>query len=44
MRSTEHGWLPLSVTIISSVLFSLTNINPILLLAIGAGALLLVGA
>jgi chromate transporter len=44
MRSTEHGWLPWSVTIISSALFSLTNINPILLLAMGAGALLLVGA
>jgi chromate transporter len=44
MRGTEHGWLPWSVTIISSILFSLTEINPILLLALGASALLLVGA
>jgi chromate transporter len=43
MRGTEHGWLPWSVTIISSVLFALTEISPILLLAGGAGALLLVG-
>ena len=38
MRGTEHGWLP------CTALFNLTNINPILLLAIDAGALLLVGA
>ncbi len=38
MRGTEHGWLP------CTALFTLTNINPILLLAIDAGALLLVGA
>jgi chromate transporter len=44
MRGTEHGWLPWGVTIVSSVLFSLTEINPILLLGLGAGALLLVGA
>lgn len=43
MRGTEHGWLPWGVTIVSSVLFALTEINPILLLAGGAGALLLVG-
>jgi chromate transporter len=43
MRGTEHGWLPWGVTIISSALFSLTEINPILLLACGAAALLLVG-
>ena len=44
MRGTEHGWLPWSVTIVSSILFALTEINPILLLAMGASALLLVGA
>jgi chromate transporter len=43
MRGTEHGWLPWGVTIVSAVLFSLTEINPILLLGLGAGALLLVG-
>jgi chromate transporter len=43
MRGTEHGWLPWSVTILSAVLFSLTEISPILLLGFGAGALLLVG-
>jgi chromate transporter len=43
MRGTEHGWLPWGVTIISTALFSLTEINPILLLALGGSALLLVG-
>jgi chromate transporter len=43
MRGTEDGWAPWSVTIISTALFSLTEINPILLLAVGGGALLLVG-
>jgi chromate transporter len=42
MRGTEHGWVPWSVTIISAVLFSLTEISPILLLGLGAGTLLLV--
>ena len=43
MRGTEHGWLPWGVTIISTALFSVTEINPILLLVLGGGALLLVG-
>jgi chromate transporter len=43
MRGTEHGWLPWGVTIVSTALFSLTEINPILLLGLGAGTLLLVG-
>lgn len=43
MRGTEHGWLPWAVTLISAGLFALTEINPILLLAAGASALLLVG-
>jgi chromate transporter len=43
MRGTEHGWLPWGITIASTALFSLTEINPILLLAVGAGTLLLVG-
>jgi len=42
MRGTEHGWVPWGVTIISTALFSLTEINPILLLTLGAAALLLV--
>jgi chromate transporter len=44
MRGTEHGWLPWGVTIVSTALFSVTNINPILLLILGAGTLLLVGS
>ncbi len=43
MRGTEHGWLPWGVTIVSTAAFSLTEINPILLLVLGAGTLLLVG-
>jgi chromate transporter len=43
MRGTQHGWAPWGVTIVSTALFSLTEINPMLLLALGAGALLLVG-
>jgi chromate transporter len=44
MRGTEHGWLPWGLTLVSTALFSVTNINPILLLGLGAAALLLVGA
>lgn len=44
MRGTEHGWLLWSVTIASTALFSATMISPILLLALGAGILLLVGS
>lgn len=43
MRGTEHGWLPWGLTILSTGLFGLTEINPLLLLGLGAGALLLVG-
>lgn len=43
MRGTEHGWLPWGVTVVSTAAFSLTEINPILLLATGAATLLLVG-
>ncbi|WP_158930395.1 chromate transporter [Acidisphaera sp. S103] len=43
MRGTEHGWLPWGVTIVSTALFSFTETNPILLLGLGAGTLLLVG-
>jgi hypothetical protein len=35
--------MPWGITIVSTALFSLTEINPILLLAVGAGTLLLVG-
>lgn len=44
MRGTEHGWLPWGMTVISTLLFGTTNVNPVLLLAIGAGTLLLVGS
>ena len=43
MRGTEHGWLPWSVTGISTLLFSVTEINPILLLLAGATAALVLG-
>jgi chromate transporter len=43
MRGTEHSWPLWGVTIVSTVLFSFTEINPILLLGLGAGTLLLVG-
>ena len=43
MRGTEHGLVPWGVTIVSTAAFSLTEVNPILLLALGAGTLLLVG-
>jgi chromate transporter len=43
MRGTEHGWLAWGVTIVSTALFSLTEINPILLLGLGAAILLLGG-
>jgi chromate transporter len=43
MRGTEHGLAPWGVTIASTAVFSLTEINPILLLGLGAGILLLVG-
>jgi chromate transporter len=43
MRNTEHGWPLWGVTIVSTALFSFTEINPILLLGLGAGTLLLVG-
>ena len=44
MRGTEHGWAAWGVTVVSSALFALTEISPILLLGLGAGALLLAGA
>ena len=44
MRGTEHGWLPWAVTIASAAAFSVTSVNPIILLAAGAAVLLLVGA
>ena len=41
MRGTEHGWLPWVVTSIAALLFSVTEINPILLLLAGAAVMLL---
>jgi len=42
-RTTEHALLPFAVTIASTLAFAFTAINPILLLAAGAGLLLLTG-
>jgi chromate transporter len=41
MRQTEHDWKAWVVTAVSTVLFSFTDINPLLLLAGGAAAMLL---
>lgn len=43
MRGTEHGWLLWGLTLVSTALFSLTEIPPLLLLAAGGATLLLVG-
>jgi chromate transporter len=43
MRGTEHGWLPWTITIASTAVFSLTEVNPLVLLAIGSVLLVLVG-
>jgi chromate transporter len=43
MRGTEHGWLPWSVTAVTAAAFAVTEISPILLLAGGAGVLLVAG-
>ncbi|HBK05519.1 MAG TPA: chromate transporter [Acetobacteraceae bacterium] len=43
MRGTEHGWLPWGITAATAAVFALTEISPILLLAGGAGVLLVVG-
>jgi chromate transporter len=44
MRGTESGWLPWTVTIVSTVLFSATNTNPVVLLAVGAAIVLIAGS
>ena len=43
MRGTEHGVLPYAVTIITTLLFSFTNVHPVALLAGGAAVALLTG-
>lgn len=43
MRGTEHTWLPWTITGVSALLFTLTAINPIVLLLAGAGAMLWLG-
>ena len=44
MRATEHGLLPHIITIGGSFLFAFTRLNPLILLAIGASAMLLQAA
>jgi len=41
MRGTEHDWRAYAVTAVSTVLLSVTEINPLFLLGGGAVALLL---
>jgi chromate transporter len=43
MRGTESEWTTRGLTLAAAALFAFTEINPILLLAGGAGALLLAG-
>jgi chromate transporter len=42
-RGTEHEFLTYAITAASTLAFALTSVSPILLLAIGAAALLLAG-
>lgn len=42
-RHAEHGWLAWTVTIVTTALFGFTDTNPLLLLAAGAGVMLLAG-
>jgi chromate transporter len=44
MRGTEHDWRAYAVTAVSTVLLSVTEINPLWLLGGGAVALLLAGS
>jgi chromate transporter len=44
MRGTEHGWAPWGVTLASTAAFSFSEINPLVLLAIGSVLLVLVGS
>jgi chromate transporter len=43
MRGTESGWLPWSITLVSTAAFAFTEINPIALLGVGAVVLLVAG-
>jgi chromate transport protein ChrA len=43
MRGTEHGWLAPGQTVAATVVRSATGINPLILIGLGAAALLLVG-
>jgi len=42
-RANDHGALPLAITTVSTLCFAFTSINPILLLAGGAGLFMLTG-
>jgi len=42
-RGTEHAILPFAITALSTLTFAFTPVHPVLLLAAGAGALLLAG-
>ncbi|HEY8289136.1 MAG TPA: chromate transporter [Acetobacteraceae bacterium] len=44
MRGTEHGWIPYLITIASTAAFAFTEINPIALLGLGGGLMLLAGS
>ena len=43
VRGTEHALLPFAITAGSTLAFAFTEVNPIILLAIGAAVLLLAG-
>jgi chromate transporter len=43
LRGTEHGWHAYAVTTVATLVLSLTELNPLFVLAAGAVALLLAG-
>lgn len=43
MRGTEHDWRAYAVTAVATLVLSLTEVNPLFVLAAGAAALLLAG-
>lgn len=43
IKGTEHSWPAYSVTLVSTLVFATTELNPLLLLSAGAAVLLLLG-
>jgi chromate transporter len=43
VRSTEHEWQAIAVTVVATLVLALSELHPLLVLVAGAGALLLLG-